>query len=101
MKGRLVLLLVCVGVLIGITAATGLADPNLSPVPAHRHFIQLQDGTRVAVGPDLCDNPDSVGIQQAFYQFHNNLHIATSSSIGPAAPGLHNLSGAEIKSGPC
>ena len=44
----------------------------------------------IAVGPDLCDNAGDPGTQQAFNQFHNNLHIATASSIGPAAPGLHN-----------
>ena len=85
---------------VGVTAATGLADPNLSNVSPHRHFIDGQP-----VGPDLCDNYDFVnhvatdpGIQQAFNQFHNNLHRATNpcGTNGPVAPGLHNGKGGEI-----
>lgn len=95
-KIRFVLLGVSVAVLIGITAATGSADPNLAPVPAHRHFI---NGAQV--GPNLCDNPSNVGIQQAFAQFHNNLHRLTPTSIGPVAPGLHNGIGGEITPGSC
>jgi hypothetical protein len=64
-----------------IAAATGHADPNLANLPPHRHWINS-----VQVGPDICDNRGDPGIQQAFNQFHNNLHIATASSIGPAAP---------------
>lgn len=72
-------------VLIGTMAPAGRADPNLPNVPAHRHWIN-----GVQVGPDLCDNPGDAGIQQAFNEFHNNLHRLTSASIGPVAPGLHN-----------
>jgi hypothetical protein len=50
------------------------------------------------IGPDLCGNPD---LQNAFNEFHNNLHIATATSIGPAAPGLHNAQGAELVARPC
>ena len=55
----------------------------------------------IAVGPDLCDNAGDPGTQQAFNQFHNNLHIATASSIGPAAPGLHNGHGGELVARGC
>jgi hypothetical protein len=79
-----------------VFASIGIADPNLVNVTAHRHFIQTPDGQLTPVGPDLCDNPGDKGIQMAFNQFHNNLHVATASSIGPAAPGLHNHQGGEI-----
>lgn len=88
--------LVGIPALFGVLAAAGRADPNLSNVPAHRHFIN-----GVQVGPDLCDNPTNPGIQKAFNQFHNNLHRLTADSIGPVAPGLHNGQGGEITAGPC
>ena len=88
--------LVGIPALFGLLAAAGRADPNLSNVPAHRHFIN-----GVQVGPDLCDNPTNPGIQKAFNQFHNNLHRLTPDSIGPVAPGLHNGQGGEITPGAC
>ena len=93
MKTRLVLGLVLIGsaVVLGINAVAGHADPNLPNVNPHRHWIN-----GVQVGPDLCDNLDNPGIRKAFNQFHNNLHVATAASIGPAAPGLHNGQGGEI-----
>jgi hypothetical protein len=102
MKARHVIGLVCITVLLGSAAlfgfasATGHADPNLRNVPPHRHWIN-----GVQVGPDICDNPGDPGIQHAFNEFHNNLHIATQYSIGPAAPGLHNGQGGEIVPTPC
>jgi len=90
MRNRIVFGLFILAV-AGITAATGIADPNLADVPAHRHFINGQP-----VGPNLCDNRDSAGIQQAFNQFHNNLHRLTPTGQGPVAPGLHNGKGGEI-----
>jgi hypothetical protein len=85
-----------------VFASIGIADPNLvNVVPAHRHFIQTPDGQLTPVGPDLCDNLGDKGIQNAFNQFHNNVHFATASSIGPAAPGLHNSQGGEIVARPC
>jgi len=102
MNTRLIFALVGIAVLLGsavlfgIAAVSGHADPNLRNVPPHRHWIN-----GVQVGPDLCDNPDNPGIQQAFNEFHNNPHVATSSSIGPAAPGLHNGMGGEIAFTPC
>jgi hypothetical protein len=83
-------------VLVGLvmfSAATAAADPNLSNVPPHRHWIQLTSGEKVQVGPNVCDNPN---LQQAFNQFHNNLHALTPSGIGRPAPGLHNSRGSEI-----
>jgi hypothetical protein len=102
MNVRIVIALVSFAVLLGtaaifgFAAATGHADPNLANVPPHRHWIN-----GVQVGPDICDNPGNAAIQQAFNQFHNNLHVATASSIGPAAPGLHNGRGGEIAPTSC
>jgi hypothetical protein len=100
MKTRLVIagIVVLLGsaVLFGLGAVAGHADPDLTNVAPHRHWI---NGTQV--GPDLCDNLGNAGIQRAFNQFHNNLHVATASSIGPAAPGLHNGKGGEIAFTPC
>ncbi|MFL5796421.1 MAG: hypothetical protein ACJ77A_00620 [Actinomycetota bacterium] len=93
---RLLVVLAVVGV-FGWTG-TALADPNLTNVPPHRHYILSPTGQFVQVGPRVCDDPS---LQAAFNQFHNNLHVVTSSGIGPAAPGLHNLKGAEIFAGPC
>ena len=94
MKKRLVVcLLVTLVAVFGVLAVASFADPGLNNVQPHRHWIN-----GVQVGPDVCDNPN---LQQAFNQFHNNLHIATGSSIGPAAPGLHNGQGGEITATGC
>ena len=91
MKMRALLASVLLVGLVGFSAATATADPNLNNVPAHRHWIQLNSGETVQVGPSVCDNPN---LQQAFNQFHNNLHV--SAGHGGAAPGLHDDTGAEI-----
>jgi hypothetical protein len=98
MKKRLIF-----GILIAIaavlmTAAIGLADPGLTDVPAHRHWVSTPAGELVEVGPRVCDNPN---VQEAFNQFHNNLHALTPSGIGPVAPGLHNSQGAELTFSGC
>jgi hypothetical protein len=93
-----------------ILASTGasLADPNLPNVGAHRHFIETPTGL-VEVGPRLCDNPS---LQQAFNQFHFNVHHSHIRiggtdvyipSLGPqeGAPGLHNGRGADLAIGRC
>jgi hypothetical protein len=81
------------GALIG-TAGIAIADPNLSNVAPHRHFIETENGL-VEVGPRLCDNPE---LQSAFNQFHANTHThdGVVGEIGPVAPGLHNGQGAEL-----
>lgn len=75
-----------------IVAGRSEADPDLTNVPPHRHFVATPTGM-VEVGPRVCDNPN---LQKAFNQFHNNIHVATASGIGRAAPGLHNFKGAEV-----
>lgn len=94
-------LAVCVVLVASLPfAATALADPSLSDVPKHRHFIQTEDGLAAEIGPRLCDNP---ALQNAFNQFHANVHShdGVTGEIGPSAPGLRNGAGAEITSRPC
>jgi hypothetical protein len=90
-------------------AGTSSADPPdmLPDAPIHRHFIKTANGRFVPVGPNLCQYPD---LQQAFNEFHYNIHhseypapgqtppVVSVPSLGPqnGAPGLHNNHGAEI-----
>lgn len=80
-----------------IAVATSQADPNLTNVPPHRHWVNTPSGL-VEVGPRICGNPN---LQRAFNQFHNNIHAVSGSSIGPAAPGLHNFKGADLMASGC
>ena len=86
-----------------LVPGASLADPPgilISPAP-HRHFLDTPNGNRVSIGPDVCANPD---LQQAFNQFHYNIHGSGSSpttpieTLGPqdGAPGLHNDFGADM-----
>jgi hypothetical protein len=74
MKARLAVGTVAVVAAILFTVSTSRADPNLTNVPPHRHFVQTPSGDFVEVGPQVCDNPS---LQRAFDQFHNNVHRAT------------------------
>jgi hypothetical protein len=97
MRERLVVTLVAVSVVL-VTAAAGIADPGLGNVAPHRHWIDTPSGS-TQVGPNVCDSPE---LQNAFNQFHNNAHLATDpAAIGPAAPGLSNGTGAEIRPSRC
>ena len=73
------------------------ADPNLPDIVPHHHYVQLEDGRLIEVGPRVCENPM---LQPAFNQFHYNIHHALPyvGTNGPqnGAPGLHNFQGAEI-----
>jgi len=79
---------------------SGLADKDLPDIGAHRHFVQTATGEWVEIGPDLCHNSN---LQQAFNQFHSNVHVHVHDSNGPlpSAPGLHNGKGGEIRALPC
>jgi hypothetical protein len=98
MKKRLALAVVAGLTAVVVSVASLRADPELPNVQPHRHYIRQANGDFTEVGPQVCDNPN---LQRAFNQFHNNIHVATSASIGPAAPGLHNMKGAEIFSRTC
>jgi hypothetical protein len=97
MRQRLVFGLASIAVLL-VLAGNSLADPSLGNVPPHRHWVETASGTFVEVGPRVCDNPN---LQTAFNQFHNNIHAVTPAGIGPAAPGLHNGTGADMTFSGC
>jgi hypothetical protein len=100
MKERLILGLVSIAVLLGVMAGTSLADPDLTNVPLHRHWLG-DPANGVQIGPRVCDNPN---LQKAFNQFHHNVHHSVIPGIGPVdslgpqdgAPGLNNDQGGEI-----
>jgi hypothetical protein len=98
MKRKLIVGAVAGAAAILFAVTTSRADPKLANVGRHRHYIKTATGELVEVGPRFCDNPD---LQRAFNQFHNNVHMVSETGIGPSAPGLHNLQGAEIMSGRC
>ena len=97
MKMRLGLGISAAVATILVAVSTTQADPNLGNIPPHRHYVQTSNGL-VEVGPRVCGNPQ---LQKAFNQFHNNVHVASGSAIGPVAPGLHNFNGAELKASGC
>lgn len=79
-----------------MSAGAALADPTLPDVGRHQHYIVTPNGDRVAIGPDFCDDPN---LQDAFNQFHFNVHSSGSAlTNGPqgGAPGLNDDEEAEI-----
>jgi hypothetical protein len=93
MKRKLIVGAAAGAAAILFAVTTSRADPNLTNIPKHRHYIKTPTGQLVEVGPRICENPD---LQRAFNQFHNNIHAVSPAGIGPAAPGLHNHTGAEV-----
>ena len=81
-----------------VPVGAALADPPsmLTDVASHRHFLVTPNGDLVPIGPDICADPN---LQDAFNQFHYNVHTSGSrDTLGPqrGAPGLHDGTGAEI-----
>lgn len=93
---------------IALMPGAAMADPpgTLINVPKHRHFVLTPNGKRAQIGPDICEDPD---LQEAFNQFHYNVHRSASNpssplgTLGPqnGAPGLNNDLGAELVAGGC
>ena len=90
-----VLLLFVTAAMVFGSGQPAVADPDLPDIPKHRHYVVKENGTRVEVGPRVCENPS---LQGAFNQFHSNVHVHVANSPGPvpSAPGLHNGEGPEI-----
>ena len=90
-------------------AGAGVADPNVRDVPPHQHFIITAEGEFIPVGPQVCPAGSRPQLQQAFNQFHLNIHhsfipgVGAIDSLGPqdGAPGLHNQIGADMAGFPC
>jgi hypothetical protein len=72
---RNALLLTTAALFFGVSGAVSSAAPP-APIGAHQHFLVLPgaDETRLAVGPDICANPDA---DQGFFGFHQNIHAGT------------------------
>ena len=83
-----------------VPAGAALADPNLNDVPRHQHYLVTPDGEMVPIGPDFCDDPN---LQDAFNQFHNNVHHSGTLNKGPegGAPGLDDGQGGELTASSC
>jgi hypothetical protein len=92
---RFTLRLAAASVIALVPAGAALADPNLPNVGRHQHYLETPDGDLVPIGPNLCDNPD---LQEAFNQFHFNIHDSRAVTKGPqdGAPGLHNDLGGDM-----
>ena len=97
---RFTLRLAAASVIALVPAGASLADPGLSNVPRHQHFLTIPNGDQVPIGPDFCGDPD---LQDAFNQFHNNIHHSVGETLGPqnGAPGLHDGLGADMTAGGC
>jgi hypothetical protein len=103
LKFKFTLRLAAASVIALAPAGAALADPpgTLINAPNHRHFIVTPDGDLVPIGPDICANPD---LQQAFNEFHYNIHHSEVpgtghvDTLGPqdGAPGLHDDLGADM-----
>lgn len=95
---KLIVLLVTSVALIGTVVGVAVADPGLTPTTSfmpHKHFIVMENGTLVEVGPRVCDEGNNSPRWGAFLQFHSNLHTHTNmtGATGPVAPGLHDGNG--------
>lgn len=88
-------------VLVGAVVGAAIADPGLEPTTTftpHKHFLVMEGGKLIEVGPRVCEDGASSPRWGAFLQFHSNLHTHTNmtGAIGPVAPGLHDASGAVL-----
>src|SRR5688572_12396471 len=90
-----------------VPAGASLADPpdTLTDAPDHRHFLVTPNEDLVPIGPDICANSN---LQQAFNQFHYNIHhsflpgTGEIDTLGPqdGAPGLHDDLGGDMTARP-
>lgn len=86
-----------------VPAGPSLADPPsmLLDIPRHQHYLETPNEDLVPIGPDFCANPD---LQDAFNQFHYNIHHNSGpATLGPqgGAPGLHDDLAADMTAGGC
>ena len=103
---KFTLRLAAASVIALVPAGASLADPGLPNARAHRHVLVTPDGDLIPIGPDFCANAN---LQNAFNQFHYNVHHSASrpgvdvETLGPqhGAPGLHNDLGADMEAQRC
>jgi hypothetical protein len=78
MRNRIAVLALATAVLGGSGIAVAAASPPGGDVPAHSHHVELDDGTRVRVGPDACSKGESI----QFDNFHNIVHRGVPGGNG-------------------
>jgi hypothetical protein len=66
-------------------ATVGLVASAAGPtgadgVPSHDHFQVLANGTRIQIGPHVCDHPEE--LHEAFHDFHDHVHQGAPRLIG-------------------
>ena len=78
-----------------VPPGAALADPALTDVSPHQHYLVTPNEDWVPIGPDICDDPN---LQEAFNQFHNNVHHSGAQNEGPegGAPGLDDDNGSGL-----
>lgn len=102
-RSKFTLRLAAASVIALVPAGASLADPpnTLNNIPRHQHYLVTPNGDLVPIGPDFCDDPN---LQDAFNQFHYNIHHNSGTPTkGPqgGAPGLHDDLAADMTAGPC
>jgi hypothetical protein len=68
---RIMVLMTVVALMVAMIAISAL--PALA-VPPHQHFLTPANGEELAVGPQVCTNPET---QLGFDEFHLNVHLGT------------------------
>ena len=66
-------LLMATAALVMVATMAISALPALA-VPPHQHFLTPANGEEIAVGPQVCTNPQTL---TGFSQFHLNVHLGT------------------------
>jgi hypothetical protein len=90
-------------------AGPGFADPSVPNIQPHQHFVVTAEGQWIPIGPQVCPAGSSPQLQQAFNEFHVNIHHSENppgtpiETNGPqdGAPGLHNGTGSDMQGRPC
>ena len=71
---RVVLMATVALVMAATMAISALPALAVVTVPPHRHYLTPANGEEIAVGPQVCTNPQTL---TGFSQFHLNVHLGT------------------------
>lgn len=63
---------------LGLLVAVATAEPPAGSVPAHQHYVVTADGDLVPVGPNACEDGQSL----QFDNFHLNGHVGVPGANG-------------------
>ena len=75
MKRALLGALMVSAAVVGVSAGSGSANG----VPRHDHFLVLDSGAEIQVGPRVCENSN---LHTAFHNFHDHVHTGTPTAQG-------------------